>query len=176
VSTVVEEPRDGALKNSAKFTLRGARSGSMAAGFGIAIVVETVVLHLWLGARHPAWTWSLTVVSVASLAWLVVEYRATRDAAVTVDSELLDLAVGHRFVLRIPRTQVASAVPATWRDVPDAPTAGYLNASAPAQPNVLVTFSSPARVRLLGGLAKRSVTRLGLCLDEPARFIQTLQR
>jgi hypothetical protein len=148
----------------------------MAAGFGIAILVETVVLHLWLGARHPAWTWSLTVVSVASLVWLVVEYRATRDAAVTLDSEIFDLVVGHRFVLRVPRTQVVAAIPATWRDVPDKTMPEYLNATAPAQPNVLMTFSSPARVRLLGGLAKRSVTRLGLCLDEPARFIEAVER
>lgn len=158
------------------FTLRGARSGALVAGLGIAIAVETLVIHLWVGARHPGVAWSLTVLSVITLVWLVVEYRAAGDAAVRVDSDTLDLTVGHGMALRVPRTQIASVAPATWRDVPDAPTAGYLNATAPAQPNVLLTFSPPARVRRVGGLVNRSVARLGLSLDEPARFVEALRR
>jgi hypothetical protein len=113
-------------------------------------------------------------VSVLSLVWLVVEYRASGAAAATVDSEILDLAIGHRFALRIPRAQLAAIAPATWRDVPDRPTPGYLNATAPAQPNVLLTFSPPTRAKMLGGLVRRSITRLGLCVDEPERFIEML--
>jgi len=43
-----------------EFTYRSARSGSLVVGLGLAIAVETVVVHLWLGAKHPVLAWALT--------------------------------------------------------------------------------------------------------------------
>jgi hypothetical protein len=36
------------------FTYQSARSGSLVIGLGLAILVETLVLHLWLWRHHPA--------------------------------------------------------------------------------------------------------------------------
>ena len=52
-----------------EFTYRSARSGSLLAGLGLALLIETVVLHLWLVERHPVLAWILTGVSVATLLW-----------------------------------------------------------------------------------------------------------
>lgn len=164
------------MTESAAFTFRRARSGALAAGLGLAIAIETPVLHLWLGVRHPTWAWSLSVLGVATLVWIVLEYRAMGHPTVRVTSGLLYVAIGHRAALQVPRAQITSAAPATWRDLPDGPDSGYLNATAPASPNVVLTFAPPVRARMVAGLARRSVTRVGLCLDDPTAFLEALRR
>lgn len=157
---------------TAAFTYRGARSGALMAGLALAIVVETLVLHLWLAPRHPAWAWSLTALSLASLAALGREYRAWGRGAVRVTPEAIDIRIGGRAAAHVPRAAVATVAPATWRDLPDGPRPDYLNATAPAEPNVLLAFAAPMPVRLAGGLVTRRVTRLGLRLDEPDAFVR----
>jgi hypothetical protein len=158
------------------FTYRSARSGSLVAGLGLAIAVETVVLHHWLGARHPWLAWALTVGSVAALAWLAADYRAMGRGAVRLDGDTLDLCVGRRIALELSRATVLTVVRPTWRDLPAPGTPGardYLNLMKPTTPNVLVTLAAAATVRLPGGLARRA-TRLGLRLDDPDAFVAAL--
>jgi hypothetical protein len=158
------------------FTYRSARSGSLVGGLGLAIAVETVALHLWLAARHPIAAWALTVGSVAALVWLAADYRALGRGAVRLDAKTLDLRIGRRFALRLPRSAVVEVVRPTWRDLPTAGTpaaADYLNLTKPAMPNVLLTLSAPTTVRLAGGLARRA-RRLGLRLDDADAFVAAL--
>ena len=159
-----------------EFTYRSARSGSLVAGLGLVVAIETVVLHLWLAARHPWAAWALTVASVGTIAWLAADYRALGSGAVRLDGESIDLRVGRRFALGLPRTALLTVVRPTWRDLPAAgtPDAGdYLNLTKPATPNVLLTLSAPTTVRLPGGLARRA-RRLGLHLDDPEAFVAAL--
>jgi hypothetical protein len=158
------------------FTYRSARSGSLVGGLGLAIAVETVALHLWLAARHPIAAWALTAGSVAALAWLAADYRALGRGAVRLDGDSLDLRIGRRLALRLPRAAVAEVLRPTWRDLPTAGTpaaADYLNLTKPTTPNLLLTLAEPATVRLVGGLARRA-RRLGLRLDDPDAFIAAL--
>lgn len=158
------------------FTYRSARSGSLVFGLGLAIAVETLVLHLWLGARHPAVAWALTVASVATILWLAADYAALGSGAVRLVGDELDLRVGRRGAVRVPRSSVQAVVRPTWRDLPvtGAPDArDYLNLTKPATPNVLVTLAAPATVRLSGGLTRRA-RRIGLRLDDPAAFVTAL--
>jgi hypothetical protein len=163
------------MSTAAEFTYREARSGAVTVGLSMAIAIETAVVHLWLGARHPAWAWSLTALSVGSLLWLAAEYRAMGRGAIQVTPDALELRVGRRASTRVPRGQIRSAAAATWRDLPEASAKGYLNATAPAEPNVLVTFVPPARVRLGGGLFSREISRLGLRLDDPSGFLHAVK-
>lgn len=156
------------------FTYRTARSGALSAGLALAVVVETLVVHLWLAPRHPAWAWTLTALGVLTLAYLAVEYRAWGRGAIRVTADALELTIARRAVAVVPREAVAGAVLATWRMLPDAPDAAYLNATAPAEPNVLVTFTAPVPVRVAGGLVRRRVERLGLRVDDPAGFVRAL--
>jgi hypothetical protein len=89
------------LKREQIFTYRSARSGSMLAGIGIALLAETLVLHLWIVGRHPLLAWSMTAISVATLAWLAAEYVAMGRGALRLDDESLALDVGRRFALRV---------------------------------------------------------------------------
>lgn len=166
----------GESERAQEFTYRSARSGGLLAGLGLALLVETVALHLWLVERHPVLAWTLTVVSLATLLWLAADYHAVGRGAVRLSEDALDVRIGHRFAARLPRAEVASVVRARWRDLPAAGTpaaAGYMNLTKPATPNVLVTLVAPTRIRLPGGI-QRSVQRLGLHLDEPDLFLSAL--
>lgn len=159
------------------FSYRSARSAPLVAGLGLVIAIETVVLHLWLASRHPIIGWTLTVSSLAAIAWLVADYRALGRGAVQLTDEQLDLRVGRRFAVSVPTTTVSSALRPTWRDLPNPGTpqaAGYLNLTKPATPNVLLILSAPLEVRLPGGL-RRSATSFALCLDEPDAFLAAIR-
>ena len=156
------------------FGYRSARSGALTAGMALAVAAEALVLHLWLGARHPGWAWTLTALSAATLAYLALEYRAWGSGAVHVTPDALDLRIVGRATLHVPRTTVAGAVIATWRALPDGPDAGYLNATGPAEPNVVLTFTAPVPVRIAAGLVTRRVQRLGLHVDDPRGLVAAL--
>jgi hypothetical protein len=159
-----------------RFTYRSARSGSLVVGFSLAIVVETLVLHIWLGARHPALTWTLTAASVWALCWLAADYRALGQGTIGIDDNLVDLRVGRRAAVRVPVSAVSTVAQPTWRELPEAGASAsgdYRNLMKPATPNVLVTLAAPARVRLPGGFT-RMVRRLGLRLDDPEGFIAAI--
>lgn len=162
-----------------EFTYRQARSGSLMAGLGGAIAVETIALHLWLAAKdHPLVAWALTAGSVSALAWLAADYRALGSGAVRVGHGRVDLRVGRRFALELPADAVAAAVARpSWRELPAAGTPAardYLNLTKPATPNVLLMLAEPTAIRLPGGLTRRDVRRLGLCLDDPTGFVSAV--
>ena len=158
------------------FTYRSARSGSLMAGIALALLVETVVLHYWLVAKHPLLAWVLTLVSLTTLAWLAADYAAMGHGAIRLDDDSLRLDIGRRFSMRLPRGYVTSAIQPAWRDLPEAGTpaaAGYLNFTKPAQPNVLLTLREPVTLRLVGGV-RRPVQRIGLHVDDPQRLVAEL--
>ena len=159
-----------------RFTYRSARSGSLSMGFGLAILVEMTVLHLVLVARHPMIAWVLTASSLAALVWLAADYRALGREAVSLDENVLQLRVGRRFDLHVPRAAVRAVIRPDWRDLPQAgapEAAGFLNLTKPATPNVLVTLDAPLVVRLPGGISRRA-QRIALHLDDPNGFIASL--
>ena len=159
---------------AATFTYRSARSGALTAGLALAVVVEAGVLHLWLAPRRPTIAWALTVLSALTLVYLALEFRAWGRGVVCVTPERLGLRITGRAAAEVPRTAVAGVIAATWRDVPDHPDAAYVNATGPAEPNVLLTFAAPVKVRVAGGLVTRQVARLGLRLDDPDAFVRAV--
>jgi hypothetical protein len=158
------------------FSYRSARSAPLVIGIGIAILIETLVLHLALSARHPIAAWSLTALSAMTVAWLVRDYSALGTGAVRVAEGDVHLKVGHQFDVRVPLANVGRAITPSFRDLPRPGTndgRDYLNLTRPASPNVLLVLDEPVKVRLPGGL-HRTVRRLGMHLDEPSRFIEVL--
>jgi hypothetical protein len=168
------EPVEEAVPSAGReaFTYRRARSGSIIAVLAILIGVETATLHLLLWWIYPLLALALTTLSVAVLVWLVADYRAMGRDAFELRPGVLDLKIGRRLAAPVPRTAIASAVAPDPREIPRG-RGDYLNATKPATPNVLVTLREPVPVRVVGGL-RRSVRRIGLCLDEPERFIAAL--
>ena len=155
------------------FTYRTARSGGLVFGLSMAIVVETIALHALLMRRHPIAAWLLTASSLYVIWWLISDYRAMGSGTLRVGATL-DLDIGRRASVSFPSAQVASVTRPTWRERPKrAP--DYLNATKPAEPNVLIVTTEPVRARLTGGV-HRSVTRIGLHVDEPEAFVAAVER
>jgi hypothetical protein len=157
------------------FTYRSARSPSFTAGISVALVVETVAIHALLVSRHPWLTWVMTASTLSVIAWLIDHYMSMGRGAVQVSPDAVSIKVGRRFSLTVSRKNVASAVRPTFRDLPQMGSVGgadYLNLTKPAPPNVLLTLETPMTVS--AGPFRRTARRLGLHLDRPDEFLQSL--
>lgn len=158
----------------ALFPVSTAGSAPLLAGISLAIVVETVAVHLMLRARHPAAAWILTTLSVVSLLWIVLDHRAVgRNPLALGDGELL-LRYGRRFSARVPVAQIAEVSEPSWRDTPPAGTPGYVRLSGFADPNVMLRFRAPVRLSGPAGIT-RAAERVGLRLEAPAAFVQAVR-
>jgi hypothetical protein len=162
------------MADAVEFTYRSARSGAVISGLAIAVVVETVAVHLWLRDRLPLVAWTLAALTALTLVWLLLEFRAWSTGRFRVDASKVDLSVAGRSSIVLLRGSLSVVPSPTWRDMPSAGPPGYLNLTAPAQPNVLLRPSTPVSIRLVGGLLRRTVTTIGVHVDDPAGFAATL--
>jgi hypothetical protein len=140
------------------------------------LTIETAVLHLWLHARHPLVAWTLTILSLATLAWLAIDYRSMGRETVSVRDGALTLRIGLRARAEISLDAVVHATRPTWQELPAAgsPEAkGYRNLTKPASPNVLLLLDRPNAV-VLAGAIRVSTCRIGLHLDDPDGFLAAL--
>ncbi len=144
--------------------MRTARSGGFIGVIAAAVLIETSVLHVVLVARHPALAWTLTLSSLWALGWIILDHRALGRTTIRVTSVQIEGEVGRRLVFSAPRSAIASVEPPRLMPV-SGPPKGYINATKPASPNVLIVFRAPVTMRLFG--VPRPVRQLALHLDEP---------
>jgi hypothetical protein len=155
------------------FSYRSSRSGSLTVGLALILTIETVVLHLLLQAKHPIAAWSLTFLSLVTLAWLAIDYQRIGRESVSVRDGTLTLRVGLRARAEIGLDAVAHAMRPTWKDLPTvgSPKAkGYLNLTKPASPNVLIVLDKAYPV-LIASAVRVPTSRIGLHLDDPDGFL-----
>ena len=163
-----------------RFTYDAARLGALLWGLALVLVIETVVLHLWLVARHPVVAWALLASNVLTIGWLVRDDRALGRIPIEVADGELRFRFGTRWRADIPLAMVASATRVDWRAAealadPSRPRdRTYLRAATTGTPNVLVTLREPVPVHGPMRIV-RPVRTLGLCLDEPDAFIAALR-
>lgn len=155
-------------RGAVMFSVDASSAGTMAAGFGLVIVIETVVMHLLLMRWSLVAAVALTGFSLYSVLWLVGDYRATRHRPVVLDGRRLILRAGLRCHVVVGIEQLASVRLLSWRDVPER-AAGYLNTTRPGHPNVMIELRDPIKVTTVLGL-QRPAQRIGLRLVEPQRF------
>jgi hypothetical protein len=155
------------------FTQESARSLPLTGALCAVIAVETAALHLLLRLRHPWLAWTLTALSLWTIVWLIGDYRAIGARPVVLEPEALLVRLGRRFQARVPLSEIAKAEAPSWRDVPAKGSPGYLKLSGPGSPNVLLTFVRPVEFTGPAGI-RRSFTRVGLRLDQPAEFLRSL--
>ena len=144
--------------------MRTAQSGGFVAVIGCAVLIETTGLHLVLSAKHPWLAWTLTLSSMWALWWIMADQRALGRTTLTLTDTTIDVVVGKRLMLRTERAALASVERPRLMSV-SGPPKGYLNATKPAAPNVLLVFRSPIAATVVG--MSRPVTQLALRLDAP---------
>ena len=137
------------------------------------MLVETFVVHLLLYPKFPMVALGLLCLSAAGAIWLVDDHRAFSHVQTRLSPSHLHLRVSRRATADLPREAISSAGRPSWKDVPTDSDALYLNASAPAEPNVLIHLHAAQPVRLTGGFRKQ-VLRIGVCFDDPDAFLAAL--
>jgi len=163
------------------FALGSARAPALTAGLVLATVVEGIVLHLVVGQTHPVLAWALTSLGAYAVLWLVGHDRALGARTIEVTPEHLVLRAGLRLSARVPWSSIETAASATpiARTTPStgargATSARHLDATRPAEGNVVVRFRTPVEVTGAFGLRRR-VTSVAVCVDDPVGLITAVR-
>ncbi len=131
--------------------------------------VEFVVVHVLIAMWRPAVAIVLSLVSLTSIAWLILQIRSFARLPVEIGGGRLLMRVGR---IRAIETDLANV--AGLRDHWDAKAIKHrsvLNLAMIAYPNVVVDLIEPVRVgrnRVVSAVAHR--------LDDPAAFVAALER
>ena len=133
----------------------------------MAVVVETVAVHLLVRHWSPVTAWILTGLSLYATVWLIGDFHAVRLRPVQISGDGLHLRLGLRWTISIPIASISEVVtPAHGAPVkrPD-----YLKAVLIGAPNRRIELTEPACASGLYGL-RRQVTTIDLQIDDPTRF------
>ena len=150
---------------------------SLAATFGVlalASVGELVAVHFLLRTVSPRAAWTLTILSMIGVLWLVGFLRSAVLRPVLLSDTHLLVRTGLQWRLDIPLADIEHVT--IGRVAWPAPTEdSVLRAVRFGQPNVCVTLRTPAVARGAYG-SERVVTRVLLTLDDRRAFETALGR
>lgn len=146
--------------------------------------VELVGVHLLLTHVAPGWAWLHLVVSAYALVWLLGDYRALRQRPTTLHQHetmhgdetgtLLRVRLGLRWRVDVPLAQVEELRRITHPEALKG-VEGYLNLGGFDAPQRLLVLRAPVEAIGPYGL-RRTVTLIGVRVDEPEGFTEALQR
>lgn len=150
------------------------RSNSYAPFFAaitMAIVIETVALHLVVQALWSSVAaWILTGLGLYSLIWLIGDFQALRLRRTTLTQESVEIRLGTRWEITIPRSDIAGVELLGKTDSTDArPEPRAVKLVLLGQPDVEIRLNRPVTVRGLFGLRK-TTSILRLQVDDAADF------
>jgi len=150
--------------------------GVVMAAIGGVLVLETVSVHL---AVHLLWSataaFALTALGLYGLLWMIGDFRALRLRLTTIGPERIDVRLGIRWEVTIPREDLLAAEELgsprqQAEDVGGRPLSLVLIGA----PNVELRLARPVTARGMFGL-RRSATRLRLQIDDAPRFIAQIR-
>jgi len=91
---------------------RRTASATLVVGLGLAVVIETAVVHLLVSRWNEPAAWVLTALSLYAIIWLLGDFRAMGARPTVVTSDTLRLRIGLRWEADIPLAMIESAEPA----------------------------------------------------------------
>jgi hypothetical protein len=150
------------------FSLGSARMPAITWGLVLATIVEGVVVHLVVGHAHPAAAWVMTGLGVYAVLWLVGHDRALAARTLEVTPEHLVLRAGLRLSARVPWSSIEGTGSRTGA------AALHVDATRPAEANVVVRFRSPVEVTAALGLRRR-VASVAMCVDDPDGLVAAIR-
>ena len=133
------------------------------------LVIETIAVHL---AIYMLWStvlaWILTAISLYTLIWMIGDWRALRLRTSTVTPDSIQIRLGTRWDVEIPRNDVDYVGPPTAL----AGNVRPLKLVLIGEPDVEIRLSRPVTARGIYGL-RRTSTIVHLQVDDPARFVES---
>ena len=145
------------------------RNGSIGILYAIlgTAVVELAALELLLRVHHHVAANVFLLLDAFAVLWIFGYARAVQLRPILVTSDALLARGGIQWSLDVPRSAIES-VTVGWGKAPGKRTSGYVRVTM-GQPNVLITLTKPLVAIGAYGVA-RTVTRLGLSVDDPNTF------
>ncbi|HYO51405.1 hypothetical protein [Archangium sp.] len=138
----------------------------------VALVLETLLVHLLSRRVSELAAWVLTALSVYSLLWFVADRRAMALRPHLLDGEALRLRLGLRWDAVIPLTEIASIRRASPPPAPRTP--GYWRAVPFGAPQLLLELRAPLTVLGPYGLRKQGLHTVGVAVDDPEALERAL--
>ncbi len=136
---------------------------------GLATLAEVAAVHLLLSRWSVTAAWVATVAGLASLTWIMRDYRSVRGTPHRVLADQVEIRRGLLWRADIPMEKIRAVRVPTSSERSDASGAVDLLLWLPAAPWVLLEMDAPITVRGLAGI-KRQVRRLGVSVDDPPGF------
>jgi hypothetical protein len=140
---------------------------------GVALAVETAVVHLLASLWSARVAGGLLFLDIYTLFILVAHGQAVRLRPVLLTADTLQLNVGFVWQLTVPVGEITGIE--RLRDYPmPAPELLSLTKLLFTPPNLLLTFSQPVTVKGPYGI-QRTGRQLAVYLDQPQQFIEALR-
>ena len=148
--------------------------GTVLAGILVVMLIEMIALHTLLWLRNPGMAWVVTALSLYGIMWFLGDWRAVCLRPILVEKDALIVRIGLRWTMQVPFGAIAWVRPVQAKP-PSRKTPGYLNAILLGTPQYLIAFKKPIVAHGLYGM-RRTITTLGLAVDDPASFETALER
>jgi hypothetical protein len=140
------------------FSALSARSKPLVIGISIAILVESLVVHVLIVQRFPWLAVILWLTNVYTIWWLVRDYRMVESRPTVLRRDVAFVGVGKRLRGEIPYAIMESVLQPSWQERPGPTTPEYVKLAGPGDPNVVIrlrepyTFVGPMGIRKSGRL------------------------
>ena len=135
--------------------------GTIVIGFIVAIVAESLAVHLLVQHWSVTAAWIVTGLDLYGILWLVGDYHALRLRVTTIEDGMLHLRYGMRWTADIPLANIAAVrpAPADWKRK------GVLKIAMLDEPTLLVELHEPVMIEGLMGL-RRTIDAIAILPDD----------
>ncbi len=138
------------------------------------MLIEVIALHVLVWVWNPGLGWVVAALSLYGMLWLLGDWRAVCLRPILVNKEALIVRIGLRWTVQAPFAAIASVRPEAAKP-PSHKTPGYLSSILPGTPQYLIALNPPIVAHGLYG-RRRTITTLGLAVDDTASFEAALKR
>jgi len=132
--------------------------------FSLALI-ETAAVHLFVALRWPSVGWPLTILSAATVVWILLWIVSWRRLPHELKDRVLSLHMGRLRTIAVPLDSIRAITPADSERL-NAP--GTRSLVPIAYPNRIVELSRP--------IGKRGTMRIAIRLDDPDAFDAAMTR
>ena len=148
------------------------KSGYGAVVFAVLIMVlaEAIPVHILLMRWSEVAAWALTILSFYAIVFFLADWRAARFHPILLDGEALQIRVGLRWRIRVPRERIASVH--KKRPPGSEP---YIRAALPGPVPLWIELTERVTAQGPYGI-ERKARWISLTVDDPERFRQALER
>ncbi|WP_421977274.1 hypothetical protein [Roseivirga seohaensis] len=137
----------------------------------LALIAETVILHIWIADWNSILAWILTGISIYSSFFLMGDLNAARLRPIFFTDEGIVFRAGLRWRTKVLYSQIETLEYRT----PDKEKEIFQNFALTGDANVLLTFNTDISAKGLYGLSK-TFTKLAIHLDDKLGFKAEIEK